>query len=137
MATPSAFDDRYGFPASYLNRLYQNTLYQNVDPNASSSIRLQEMALEINRERADIYKERQLQNLTLRMIFVNVGQTLQDILHDLMLFDVSDMSDFVAIFTKGERMLYLGIFLVMVAIILTVGILFFGKWSATPIVVSS
>ena len=121
MSSYSAFDDSvkdFRFSKTHLGSLFQNTLYDQFTP--TSNKRLENLTQEENQSRQLEYDRQKVYNLTLKNIFINVGKTIQDVMQDFLLFRIQNVSEFVGVFVKGDRLLYIGILMVIISLFLAI-----------------
>ena len=71
-----------------------------------------------NMENEKIVENKKIFNLSLKDLFKNTSVTLSDLLNDLVIYynqDNKTLNEFILIFTKEQRLIYLGLLIVLLA----------------------
>ena len=71
-----------------------------------------------NTENEKIVENKKIYNLSLNDLFKNTSVTLSDLLNDLVIYynqDHKTLNEFILIFTKQQRLIYLGIIIILFA----------------------
>jgi len=88
-----------------------------VNGGADAAKRLATMNADANQADTKQNEEQKIYNMSVKEIGYKVSDTTHDILDDLLHFDKSDgMRGFLEIFIKGDRMIYVGIIIMMFTI---------------------
>lgn len=91
---------------------------------AKSYQKLYEKSIKVNKEQEKLYETNKFYNLSLKQVALNFYEKMITILNEITLFFDEDnrrnmtVGNFFAVFLKDDRMVYVGIFMVCLAIIL-------------------
>ena len=89
------------------------------NPQITESTRLQRLTNEANAAREKEMDEDKIYNMTVKDLAFRTSDTVHHILDDIVIYNADDgMRGFIHIFTKSDRMIYIGIIIIVFTILL-------------------
>ena len=109
------YDEPYNKNEKRLTDAQIQDLIRN--PTIKKSTRLQDMSKEANQERQNLQESDKFYNLSIKQIGFKVSDTVNNVVDELIEFEPkTGVSGFVEIFAKQDRLIYLGIIIVIFSI---------------------
>lgn len=98
-------------PVNREKRLSETEMRDFIDnPLSPKSNRLNELNYDANKESQELHQSQQIQNMSLQSIVEKIRVTLVNIIDDLLEYEMSEgVDEMMYIFTKEDRLMYVGI----------------------------
>ena len=101
-------------------RLSQEQLKELIEnPQITESTRLERLTKQANKEFAQSLQEEKIYNMSLKDLTFRTSDTIHNVIDDLVEFNSDDgVRGFIHIFTKSDRLIYVGIIVIVLTILL-------------------
>ena len=115
----SALDEEHSFGRNNERLTDEQVKALIENPQITQSTRPQDMTTKENQKRQQENQEIKIYNLSVKQIAYRTSDTVHDIMDDMLQYNTEDgMRGFVHIFTKSDRLMYIGIIIIIFTIIL-------------------